>query len=275
MALGNNYSGNTDSNKKQKYLPEFYVTPFRTSTPNGVDPSSLSYAYTGDGYLKITITPLKFSNPNDKNYYNFDNDNATSIMLTPSKAMVFAKEIRTLLAHPDTTNNVGVNTSSDTKITFIIFSTGKELGIDTPALVIRKMDKESGDILSTYAYQFTGNPNLFGIRNFDENTKHFERFEYPAMEVDNLLMILESFYKAMGGGQSYSNLYYGRFEQSKVNTKLKLIMDKLGIETSGEYKRMGRDNSTSFFNNPNNGTTIQQPSMSDKYSNLLEDDYNE
>lgn len=274
MALGNNYSGNTDNNKKQKYLPEFYVTSFKTSSPNGLDPSALSYAYAGEGYLKITITPLKFENPNDTNY-KYDNDNATSIMLTPSKAMVFAKEIKTLLANPDTVNNVGVNTSSDSRITFIIFSTGKELGIDTPALVIRKMDKESGDILSTYAYQFTGNPNLFGIRNFDENTKHFERFEYPMMEVDNLLMILENFYKAMGGGQTYSNLYYGRFEQSRINTKLKLIMDKLGIETSGEYKRMGRDNSTSFFNNPNNGTTIQQPSMSDKYSNLLEDDYNE
>ena len=277
MALGNNYSGNTDNNKKNTYTPEFYVSAFRSSSPNGLDPSSLSYSYAGDGYLRITITPLKFDNPNDT-FGKYDNDNATSIMLSPNKAAVFAKEIRTLLANPDTINNVGVNTQSKSIINYIIFSTGKELGVDTNCLLIRKMDKDSGDILSTYVYQFKGNQNLFGIRNFEESTKHFERCEYPMIEIDNLLMMLEGFYKAMAGGNAYANLFYGRFEQARVTNNLRRIMEKLGIENSNEYRRMGRDNN-SFFNNPNNGTTIQQQpaasGVSDKYSSLLEDDYND
>lgn len=270
MALGNNYSANIDNNKKNKNISEIYVPAFNTSSPEGLDPSSLSYSYAGNGFLRITITPLKFDNPNDSAAYKYDNDNATFILLSPTKAQVFAREIRTLLANKDTINNVGVNTisSKDNHITYIIFSNGKELGVENNCLIIRKMD-ETGNILSTYGYQFKGNPNLFGIRNFDESSKHFERSEYPDMEIENLLTILEGFYKSMSGTQAFANAYYGRFEQSKVMGSLRQIMDKLGIEKSSEYNRMGRNNN-SFFNNPNNGTSVQST-----YSNLLDDEYNE
>ena len=270
MALGNNYSANTDNNKKNKNISEIYVPAFNASSPEGLDPCSLSYSYAGNGFLRITITPLKFDNPNDSAAYKYDNDNATFILLSPTKAQVFAKEIRTLLANKDKINNVGVNTisSKDNHITYIIFSNGKELGAENNCLIIRKLD-EAGNMLSTYGYQFKGNPNLFGIRNFDENSKHFERSEYPDMEIENLLTILEGFYKSMSGTQAFANAYYGRFDQSKVMGSLKQIMDKLGIEKSNEYNRMGRNNN-SFFNNPNNGTSVQA-----SYSNLLDDEYNE
>ena len=270
MALGNNYNTDTDNNKKNKYTPEIYVPAYRTSSPEGLDPSSLSYSYCSDGYLQISITPLKFNDPNSTKF-TYDNDNSIAIRLSPVKASVFAKEIRYLLAHEDTVNNVGVNTSTGS---LIIFSTGKELGVDSKCLIIRKLD-DNGDVVNTYAYQFKVNPKLYGVRNFDEANKTFERTSYPNIEIENLLMVLDNFKNAMTGGQAYANLYYGRFEQSKINTKLGLIMDKLGIENSREYKRMGRTNS--FFGNPNNGTPVQQqpeqPQMQSGYGNLLEEDY--
>ena len=277
MALGNsNFSKNNDNNKESSryYLPELYVPQFTSSSPDGLDPSSLSYSYVR-GYLRITITPIIFENPNDKTKYKYDNDNAITIGLSPNKAAVFAKEIRYLLANQDTVNNVGVSTtSSSSSGGLIVFSTGKELGVDNKCLIIRKIDTESGDILSTYAYQFKGNPNLFGIRNFDESSKQFERVEYTNSEIDSLLLILESFYKSMCASQAYANVYYGRFEAAKLNTKVGLIMDKLGIERSPEYKKMGRSNS--FFNNPNNASaSTQASSVQSKYGNLLDEDYQE
>lgn len=36
MALGNNYSANTDNNKKNKNISEIYVPAFNTSSPEGL-----------------------------------------------------------------------------------------------------------------------------------------------------------------------------------------------------------------------------------------------
>lgn len=276
MALGNNYSANTDNNKKNNKIDisEIYVSAYNMSSPEGLDPSALSYSYTNNGFLRITITPLKFDDPNDRRNYRYDRDNATYIMLSPTKAEIFAREIKNLIANPDTINNVGVcTTSKDNCNTYIIFSNGKEFGIDTPCLIIRKAD-EAGNPVSTYGYQFKQKDSIYSIKNITDSNK-FERIDYPTIEVDNLILILERFYSAMSGAQTYSNIYYGRFENNKIIRDLSRIMEKLGIQTSNEYNRMGRGGNTtsSFFGNPNNASSITTAQQT--YSNnLLEEDYN-
>ena len=270
--LGNdNFSKDRDNNQKKKYDQPLYVPEYKSSSPNGLDPSVLSYSYIG-GYLQVTITPLVFENPNDISKYNYDNDNAVSIRLSPSKARIFYTEITNLLANMDTINNVGVQTTTGG---LIIFSSGKEFGTENKVLIIRKFD-ENGNIIATYGHEFVPNPNLYSCRNYDQNTKEFERVDFGNSDVDNLLCILKSFSEAMCASQAYANIYYGRFESSKIHTKLNLIMDKLGVERSSEYKKMGRGTTNSYFNPANNSPSADDNGgvqVNSKYSSLLDDDY--
>ena len=52
----------------------------------------------------------------------------------------------------------------------------------------------------------------------------------------------------MSGAAAYAQQYYGRFDANKMNTKVRLIMDKLGIESPDYSKKEGNSNSgRSFF----------------------------
>ena len=55
----------------------------------------------------------------------------------------------------------------------------------------------------------------------------------------------------MSGAQAYSQMYLERFETNRMNTKIRLIMDKLGIEAP-DYSQKNNggsgSNNRSFFN---------------------------
>lgn len=271
MALGD-YSRNTDNNKKQYAQPILRLDNQGTMNPDGIDPSALNYEFYG-GMLKVIITPLKFgTDPNKK--FTYDNDNRVEMWLTPTKAKIFYNEIKHLLANKDTINNVGVCT---TKGGLIVFSTGKEFGVDSECLVIRKLEVD-GTITSTYAYQFKNNQNAFGIRNFDQdNPSDYDRIAYPNTEVEQLLSILKDFSEAMVGAYAYANMYYGRFDYNRVTNKLNAIMDKLGIETQYSNNRSNNSSSGSYFNNNqgNNAGTSSTSTSYSSYNSMLDDAYND
>lgn len=270
MALGD-YSRNTDSNKRNYAQPILKLDNQGTMNPDGIDPSALNYEFFG-GMLKIIITPLKFgTDPNKK--FTFDTDNRVEMWLTQTKAKIFYEEIKYLLANKDSVNNVGVCT---TKGGLIVFSTGKEFGVDTECLVIRKVESD-GTISSTYAYQFKNNPNNFGIRNFNQDDpSNYDRIGYTNTEVEQLLAILKQFSEAMVGAYAYANMYYGRFDYNRLLGRVNSIMDKLGIEKSSEYGNRSSGGGNSYFNNNqgNNAGTSSHTNYS-SYENMLDDAYND
>ena len=89
------------------------------------------------------------------------------------------------------------------------------------------------------------------------------------MEIENLLTILEGFYKSMSGTQAFANAYYGRFEQSKVMGSLRQIMDKLGIEKAG-YGDYSRKQNNFFSGNSMNPPENAVESKYDAYGMLGE-----
>lgn len=273
MALGD-YSRNTDNNKKNYSQPILRLDNQGTMNPDGIDPSALNYEFY-NGMLKIIIIPLKFgTDPNKK--FTYDQDNRVEMWLTPTKAKIFYEEIKHLLANRDTINNVGVCT---TKGGLIVFSTGKEFGVDSECLVIRKIDND-GTITSTYAYQFKPNPNNFGIRNFNQDSPaDYDRIAYSNTEVDQLLAILKEFSEAMVGAYAYANMYYGRFDYNRLLGKVNSIMDKLGIEKSSEYSRSNNNGGGSYFsnnqgNNAGEGYSNNTTTRYDNY-NMMDDAYND
>ena len=241
MALGDY---NNDNNRKKYYEPILY-SPYGTSNTDGVDPSAISYNFY-NGMLKISISPMKpGAKPDDRDKW--DHDNAVSAWLTHAKALMLYNEIKYTMEHMDEINNAGVSIGAEGLISF---STGKELGASSPCLVIRKIDKNDGSVITSYAYQFKTS-HYGSIRNFDPNNPaDFERHEYKNLEIEELMNILYDYARSIGGAYAYANMNAQKFDTNRTNTKFSLIMEKLGIENlSGEYSKKSSGYSQSFFSN--------------------------
>lgn len=262
MAFGDN-----DNNSRKYYEPSVY-SGYAMSNTDGIDPSALNYQFV-NGLMKISIAPmLPNAKPGDKELW--DRENAAVIWLTHTKARMLAEEIKYIMSHPDEINNGGVPSGSEGLISF---SNGKELGATSPCLIIRKLDPNTGDVVSSYAYQFKAEYH-YAIRNFDQASKEFDKFFYNDLEVDQFVTLLESYYNNMTGAVAYGVMYGAKYDIQKQHTKMKLIMDKLGIEQNPEYSKGGNYNNRSFFakgNNgggngdaiPSNGTGMRQSTIDD------------
>ena len=260
MALGN--YNNNDSNQKKGYEPILY-SPYNTSNREGIDPSALSYQFY-NGLLKISISPMKAGAKKD-DVDVWDHENAGAIYLTNVKARLLADEIRYVQAHPDEIYNAGVPAGN----CLVSFSTGKELGAAGPCLIIRKLDTNTGEPVSSYAYQFKDN-HYFGVRNYDpKNPAEHVEYNYSNTEIDMLLDILTQYSVSASGAAAYMNMYANKYDTSRLNTKIGLIMDKLGIESKPEYSK-GNNGGSSYFNNTNRSNYGESSSGASMRSNTLE-----
>ena len=250
MVLGDYNNG--DNTKKKYYEPDV-TSIFGVSNTDGIDPSALSYRFTL-GMLVVSISPmLPSAKPDDTRIW--DHDNKVSIWLTHYKAKMLLDEIEYVQAHPDTVNNGGVDTRSGGLISF---STGKELGASGPCLIIRKIDQDTGEAVSTYAYQFKTD-YYRSVRNYNPSApSENELVNYPNLEVEEFKDLLRTYSSSIGGAQAYADMYYQRFDTNKMNTKVRLIMDKLGLE-GPEYSKKSSGGNRSFFSNnagSNSGNSI-------------------
>lgn len=259
MALGN--YNNNDSNQKKGYEPILY-SPYNTSNREGVDPSALSYQFY-NGLLKISISPMKAGVKKD-DVDVWDHENAGAVYLTNVKARLLADEIKYVMEHQEDVYNAGVPSAN----ALVSFSTGKELGATSPCLIIRRLDTNTGEPVSSYAYQFKDN-HYFGVRNFDpaKPAEHVE-YNYPNTEINMLIDILTQYSVSASGAAAYMNMYANKYDTSRLNTKIGLIMDKLGIESKPEYSK-GNSGGSSYFNN-RGGQYGNSTSSSNMRSNTLE-----
>lgn len=239
MALGNNY----DNNKKEQYIPVYY-SEYGTGNQDGIDPSALSYSFY-NRMLKLSISPLKMNN-GDKVAY--DHDNAAIAWLTHTKARMLYNEIKRVLAGE--ISNGGVTTGKEG---LVIFTNGKELGVNAYCLSINKID-ENGNVLSSYAYEFKSKYH-YSVENFNPKDASHKKHLYDNIEVQQLLDVLEQYYLAMTGATAYSVMDANRFSTQANTTKIDLIMSKLGVE----YKTgmTSRSSSRSFFD-------TSEPSSNDR-----------
>ena len=225
--------GNYDNNKKE-YLPVYY-SGYGAGNKDGIDPSALSYTFY-NRMLKLSISPLKVANGDKVTY---DHENAAVVWLTHTKARMLADQIKKVLNGE--ISNGGVNTGNEG---LIRFSDGKELGINGYCLIINKVN-EAGEVLSSYAYEFKAHYH-FAVENYNPQNSEHKKFYYETIEVQQLLDLLESYYMAMTGAVAYSVMDGMRFNTNSTNTKIDLIMSKMGVE----YKSgMTSRSSGSFFDN--------------------------
>ena len=233
MALGNNY----DNNKKDQYMPAYY-SAYNTGNPEGIDPSALSYSFY-NRMLKISISPVKM-NSGDK--VSYDHENAASVWLTHTKARLLYEEIKKVL-NGDITNG-GVPTGTEG---LIRFCDGKELGVNNYCLIINKVN-ESGEVTSSYAYEFK-TKHHYAVENYDPKDSSHKKTYFNELEIQQLLDLLEQYYISMTGAMAYSVIDANRFTTNSNNTKLDLIMSKMGIDYKPGTTSRNMGSGSSFFDN--------------------------
>lgn len=250
--LGDTYNNNKND-RKVNNDPTVYSN-YKFSNINSIDPSSLSITFWSNT-MKLTIAPKKNTTNGD---ISFDYDNATSAYLTHTKARILAEEIRAFMEGK--INSVSVDTSRN----LISISNGKEFGVNSLFLVIRTFDQTNNTVSSSYAYEFKKQYH-YAIRNFDEkNIDNFEKTYYDDLEIEQFLTLLEEYYKAMTGAIAFTVVDQQKYNNSRINTKLDSIANKLGIDWNTGNKNNG-GNSGAFFSNrePQSTSTFRSGSIED------------
>ena len=244
MALGDTYN----NNERKNYSPSV-SSGYRFSNPeSNVDKTSLSFTY-WNKLLKVSIAPKKET---EGDTISFDYDNAGAVYLSHTKALMLYKEMVNFLemykqgAAP---TNVGVAAGAEG---LIYICDGKEFSADGPCLVIRKID-ENGNSTSTFVYEFRRDTHS-SIVNYVEKTKEFDSNGYPLLEIEQVINLLKSYYESMTMAIAYSIQETNKYDNSRLNTKLKVIGEKLGVEFAKQGDNKSRNSNTSYFNNakPNN-----------------------
>ena len=247
MALGSggNFSTNKDGNNKYE-APTVYA-PVRFRNPEATtDPSELSFSF-WKNMLKVVISPKLEERAGDQYVmYDHNSQNNASILLSPMKAKMFHDDIIHMM-EDDGIDSTGVTSGASGLITF---SNGKEFGVDGYMLVIRKLD-ENGNVQSSYSYQFNKPEYYFSVRNYNESSHDYDRISHDNMEINYFLQLLEDFSNSQNFAYAYSNIDAGRFNFGRINTKIEMVMDKLGIENKPSNNNY--NNRNSFFNNQKAG----------------------
>ena len=241
--------GNYDNNKKNQYMPVYYSQYGAGNKDSEADPSAIGYSFY-NRMLKITISPLKM-NSGDK--VSYDHDNAAIVWLTHTKARLLHDAIEKVLSGE--VSNVGVPTGPEG---FVRFSDGKELGVNNYCLIINKIN-ECGEVVSGYAYEFKAKHH-YHVENFNPKDATHKKVYNHNLEVQQLLDLLESYYISMTGAMAYSVIDGMRFTTDTSNTKMDLVMSKLGID----YKpgTTSRQSSGSSYFDSNRGVTSESDSRS-------------
>lgn len=257
MSLGNSYNNN--QNRNTVYDPTVY-SPYRMNNAESkVDSTCITYSYWRNS-LKIGIAPKK-NTGNDQ--ATFDMENAIYIYLNHTKARIFADIMKRFKENPEVYTNSGVHSGKG----IITVSNGKEYNSDTPVISIRSVDPDTGKVNSEYVYQFKTDYH-FAIKGYNAESGDFERMisEYSDLEMDQLITLLEEYYKAMTYAIAYTVLDSFKYEHDRQSKKIDKIAEKLGIDLSSGK---GSYNSTSYFanngkqNSSSGGATYESATLED------------
>lgn len=253
MALGDKYQSNNNNNKN--YSPTVYSGYKFNNAESKVDATTLAPSF-WNSMLKIMIAPRKETNNGD---VSFDFEQGVAMYLTHTKARLLYLEIEEFQKNPEAYKNVGVDSGNG----LISLSNGAEFGVNGQFIIIRKINAESGELEASIAYDFKQDYH-YSIRNFDEKTSDFDKIYHNDLELEQFKTLLRTYYEAMTGALAYSMIDNMKYDNSRINTKVDLLMDKLGIEKkSGHYNNSNKSSNSLFSNREGKNTSFQNSSMDD------------
>lgn len=239
MAFSDNYKNN---NSNQKPRPTVYSNYRMSNVESEVDKTNLTFTF-WNGMLKITIAPMKPDSSIETPA--FDYDGSTPVYLTTVKARLLLDAIAEFQTNKETLTNIGVPAGKG----LLYLSNGKEIGKSGEFLVVKNINEETGAVESSFTYEFNGTKHWM-VKDFKDGK--FDTVFSPNLEIEQLKTILTEFVNSSCGAYAYANIDYGRFDNSRINTKLELVMNKLGVETK---KGSSNGGGNSYFNKSNNSSS--------------------
>lgn len=245
MALGLN--DRTNGNQRNEFHPTTYSKIAFSNKDGEVDKSRLSFSF-WNGLLKVSIAPFVLGSDNS-----YDTKNSIALHLSVPKAYIFLKEIERFQEDRKQGFNdtffYGVNTTKG----LIGICTGQEYGHpDKVCIVIMRVD-ETGNVLSTYAYELKDSSFYSAIRNFRADTKEFDKFNYEDVEIEMIKNQLSQYIDSMTMGQASAVVDALNYSNNATYTSLNQIKSKLGIPIGNRSMGAGE-----FFNS--NNTTAPKTS---------------
>lgn len=228
MALGQQLFARRNNNNSN-YKPNVYSGIRFSNNEQGKSGVSISY---WNGLLKIGIAPLKQTSGSE--YPMYEKESEVSCYLTPQKAFIISQELTKFI------NGEVDNTGVTTGTSFICISNGEAYNQESPVISIRKFNKDLSEV-EAEAIFVTRNKLHFAVHNFDPSKMDGEHdFEsYKNMDIMNLIMVCEEFYKAMSHAQAYSVIDCQNYSNSKLNSNIEAIAEKLGVSTGGNRVNNG------------------------------------
>lgn len=254
MSLGNTYNNNQGSNKNDSNIT-VYSNYRMNNAESLIDQTCLTFRYWKQS-LCIGIFPRKQTG--NENDIAFDMDNGITIYLSHTKARILKAEIENFLRDPVAYNGSGVPSGQAA----ITISNGLEYGKNTPVLTIRKVDGETGNILSSFAYEFKTNFH-YSIRHYDGKNFDTEYDDYRNIEIQQMITVLDEYIKASTNAIAFTVRDQSKFAESRTFNTLNAIAEKLGVELRGNSNGAKRFNNSSYFNNSgsnNNNSGYSSPS---------------
>ena len=260
MSMSNNQYSKDDKNKGKSvnvYSPYAFANP-----DSQVDQTKL-FATFCLGLLKLEILP-KIQN-SDKPYPTYDNKAGVAIYLSHTKARILLKEMEAMEADPSIATSVAVDSGTRADNQGIIqISNGAEFGTTNRCIVIRKLAMDDNGkiyVAASFVNELHENDFNYSIRNFNaDDPTQFDKVYHNEIEWDELKDLLDSFVKAQTGAIAYSVMEQMKYTTSPLNTKLDLVMEKLGIEKPSYNRNQGGN--TSFFGG-NSGNNNSQKTIDD------------
>lgn len=225
MSLGDFSNNSNYNNNKKTYSPKVFSQYKMSNAESNVDATSLNPSF-WNNMLVLAISPKKDTNDGS---IAFDHENAATVYLSHTKARLLFEEICLFQQNPEMYSNVGVTSGSG----LIRLSNGKEYGVNCPLLIVSKLDASTGEVQSSYAYQFKQDYH-YTIRNFDQDTLDFDKIYNNNIEIEQLKTLLIQYYEAMSGAMAYSVIENMKYDISRINTKLDSCAEKLGVEYKGK-----------------------------------------
>lgn len=242
-------------------------------------------------YDPVVISRLKFKEENGKKELAFKMGNGLlqviiqtyeqgsgyneicKIYLSVMKSRILANEIKTFLTLPDTattTTSFGTTTGfgEERGIVYIRNAEGSTEKEPKRVLVIGTVDK-NGNLKESCDFAFNSNYH-YGVEFPEDEIKEFAPTYFNDIEIDVLTDLLEMFSQNVSGVVAYTGIDYGRFDASRINTKLDLLMEKAGIEKkSGNYSRSSGGDS--YFDKKGGVANSQYSNRARSSSTTIED----
>lgn len=256
MAIGDyGNNNNNNSGNNGKIFENTYFSRLRFK--NADNKLALGFSFRS-GLLILEISEVQ-----DQNGFKYES--LGSIFLSPTKARLFADEIRKFKEYLNSGDIIpnkafGVNAGMGEKVSYIGIHADESKNI---FITIGKIDG-SGQIIEQVTMPLNKEYH-FSLEWDNIQTMELSKVYNDELELDQLLDLLDDFARSMSGATAYSTIDLGRYDLGRILKKMDPIYDKLGIERMNSGSSYGKSNN--FLDNV--GKSSSTSTTLDDMENIL------